>query len=54
MIRDKEAVNLLADQAIRLISDDEEKKTLSANIKMMADRDAAIRIANEILKLAGE
>ena len=52
MIRDNEAVNLLADVAIRLISDHEERKSLSANIKMMADRDAAIRIANEVLKLA--
>jgi len=53
MIRDNEAVNRLADEAIKLMSDDEEKKSLSANIKMMADRDAAIRIANEVLKLAG-
>jgi UDP-N-acetylglucosamine--N-acetylmuramyl-(pentapeptide) pyrophosphoryl-undecaprenol N-acetylglucosamine transferase len=53
MIRDDEAVNRLADEAIKLISDDKEKKSLSANIKMMADRDADIRIANEVLKLAG-
>ncbi|MGD0341736.1 MAG: undecaprenyldiphospho-muramoylpentapeptide beta-N-acetylglucosaminyltransferase [Bacteroidales bacterium] len=53
MIRDDEAVKRLADEAIRLISDEEEKKSLSANIKLMADRDADIRIANEVLKLAG-
>ena len=53
MIRDNEALNMLANEAIKLMSDDEEKKSLSANIKMMADRDAAIRIANEVLKLAG-
>jgi UDP-N-acetylglucosamine--N-acetylmuramyl-(pentapeptide) pyrophosphoryl-undecaprenol N-acetylglucosamine transferase len=53
MIRDDEAVNLLADEAIRLMSDDQKKKSLSANIKLMADRDAANRIANEVLKLAG-
>jgi UDP-N-acetylglucosamine--N-acetylmuramyl-(pentapeptide) pyrophosphoryl-undecaprenol N-acetylglucosamine transferase len=54
MIRDDEAVNRLADEAVRLMSDDQERKSLSANIKMMADRDAANRIANEVLKLAGE
>jgi len=53
MIRDDEAVNRLADEAIRLMSDDQKKKSLSANIKLMADRDAANRIANEVLKLAG-
>ena len=53
MIRDNEAVNLLADEAIRLMSDGQERKSLSANIKLMADRDAANRIANEVLKLAG-
>jgi UDP-N-acetylglucosamine--N-acetylmuramyl-(pentapeptide) pyrophosphoryl-undecaprenol N-acetylglucosamine transferase len=53
MIRDSEAVNLLADEAIRLMSDEDEKRSLSANIKLMADRDAAMRIASEVLKLAG-
>jgi UDP-N-acetylglucosamine--N-acetylmuramyl-(pentapeptide) pyrophosphoryl-undecaprenol N-acetylglucosamine transferase len=52
MIRDDEAVNRLVDEAVKLISDTEEKKSLSANIRMMADRDADIRIAKEVLKLA--
>ena len=52
MIRDDEAENRLVDEAVKLISDTEEKKSLSANIRMMADRDADIRIAKEILKLA--
>ena len=54
MIRDDEAVDRLVDEAIKLISDNEEKKSLSANIRIMADRDADIRIAKEVLKLAGE
>jgi UDP-N-acetylglucosamine--N-acetylmuramyl-(pentapeptide) pyrophosphoryl-undecaprenol N-acetylglucosamine transferase len=53
MIRDDEAVKLLVDEAVKLIADTEEKKSLSANIKVMADRDADIRIAKEVLKLAG-
>jgi UDP-N-acetylglucosamine--N-acetylmuramyl-(pentapeptide) pyrophosphoryl-undecaprenol N-acetylglucosamine transferase len=54
MIIDSEAVSRLTDEAIRLMSDDVEKKSLSANIKMMADRDADMRIAREVLKLTGE
>jgi UDP-N-acetylglucosamine--N-acetylmuramyl-(pentapeptide) pyrophosphoryl-undecaprenol N-acetylglucosamine transferase len=53
MIRDDEAIKRLTDEAIKLMSDEKEKKSLSANIKMMADRDADIRIAREVLKLAG-
>jgi len=54
LITDKLAVKLLADEAIRLISDKEKRALLSENIKKLADRDADVRIANEILKLAGE
>jgi UDP-N-acetylglucosamine--N-acetylmuramyl-(pentapeptide) pyrophosphoryl-undecaprenol N-acetylglucosamine transferase len=54
MIRDNEAEKRLVDEAVKLISDTEEKKSLSANIRMMADRDADIRIAKEVLKLANE
>jgi undecaprenyldiphospho-muramoylpentapeptide beta-N-acetylglucosaminyltransferase len=54
MIRDNEAVDRLVDEALKLISDKAAKESLSANIRMMADRDADIRIANEVLKLAGE
>lgn len=54
MIKDTEAVRLLVDEAIKLISNEEEKKSLSANILKMADRDADARIADEIIKLAGK
>jgi UDP-N-acetylglucosamine--N-acetylmuramyl-(pentapeptide) pyrophosphoryl-undecaprenol N-acetylglucosamine transferase len=54
MIRDNEAEKRLVDEAIKLTSNTEEKKSLSMNIKMMADRDADIRIAQEVLKLTGK
>ncbi len=54
MIKDTEAVRILVDEAIKLISNEQEKKSLSANISKMADRDADARIADEILKLAGK
>jgi UDP-N-acetylglucosamine--N-acetylmuramyl-(pentapeptide) pyrophosphoryl-undecaprenol N-acetylglucosamine transferase len=53
MVRDEKAVKLLVDEAIKLVSDEKERETLSENIKKMADRDADVRIANEVLKLAG-
>lgn len=53
MIRDEDAVSRLVDEAIKLVSYKEERISLSENIKKMADRDADIRIANEVLKLAG-
>jgi len=54
MIRDSEAVKMLVDEAIRLTADKERRELLSAGIKAMADRDADVRIAEEILKLAGD
>jgi UDP-N-acetylglucosamine--N-acetylmuramyl-(pentapeptide) pyrophosphoryl-undecaprenol N-acetylglucosamine transferase len=54
MVRDNEAVARLVDEALKLVSDKTAKESLSANIRMMADRDADIRIAKEVLKLAGE
>jgi UDP-N-acetylglucosamine--N-acetylmuramyl-(pentapeptide) pyrophosphoryl-undecaprenol N-acetylglucosamine transferase len=54
MVKDDEAIKRLVDEAIKLVSNKEEKRTLSANIKKMADRDADVRIATEILKLAGK
>jgi UDP-N-acetylglucosamine--N-acetylmuramyl-(pentapeptide) pyrophosphoryl-undecaprenol N-acetylglucosamine transferase len=54
LITDKAAVKLLADEAIRLVSDKAKRTLFSDNIKKLADRDADVRIANEILKLAGE
>jgi len=53
MVRDNIAVSRLVDEAIKLVSDKKEREALSENIKKMADRDADVRIANEILKLAG-
>ncbi|MCJ7446925.1 MAG: undecaprenyldiphospho-muramoylpentapeptide beta-N-acetylglucosaminyltransferase [Bacteroidales bacterium] len=53
LITDKVAVKLLVDEAIRLVSDKAKRTLLSENIKKLADRDADVRIANEILKLAG-
>jgi UDP-N-acetylglucosamine--N-acetylmuramyl-(pentapeptide) pyrophosphoryl-undecaprenol N-acetylglucosamine transferase len=54
MIKDSDAERLLVDEAIKLVSNIEEKTSLSANILKMADRDADSRIANEIIKLAGK
>jgi UDP-N-acetylglucosamine--N-acetylmuramyl-(pentapeptide) pyrophosphoryl-undecaprenol N-acetylglucosamine transferase len=53
MVTDEKAVECLVDEAIKLVIDKKERDTLSENIKKMADRDADIRIAMEVLKLAG-
>jgi UDP-N-acetylglucosamine--N-acetylmuramyl-(pentapeptide) pyrophosphoryl-undecaprenol N-acetylglucosamine transferase len=52
MVPDKQAVNTLVTQAISLVADNERREILSENIKKMADRDADVRIAEEVLKLA--
>jgi UDP-N-acetylglucosamine--N-acetylmuramyl-(pentapeptide) pyrophosphoryl-undecaprenol N-acetylglucosamine transferase len=52
LIKDNKASNTLVDEAIKLISDKSRRDMLSENILKMADRDADIRIAWEILKLA--
>ena len=52
LIPDNQAEEILVDEAIRLALDASEKALLSRNIRKMADRDADIKIANEILKLA--
>ena len=54
MLKDNEAVKRLVGEAITLVSNSEEKASLSANILKMADRDADARIANEVIKLAGK
>jgi len=54
MITDSQAAETLVDEAIKLISDSERCETLSGNIIKMADRDADMRIAEEVLKLAGK
>ncbi len=52
MINDNEAVKLLVDEAINLIKDVKNRLVLSENIRKMADRNANLRIAEEILKIA--
>lgn len=51
VIPDANASKLLLDEAIKLASDNRRKKTLSANIAGMAEREADMRIAREVLKL---
>ena len=54
LITDNQAVKILVDEAIKLISDKHRRDMLSENILKMADRDADVRIAEEVLKLAGK
>jgi len=51
VISDENAAKLLVSDAIKLASDIRRKKTLSENIAGMAEREADIRIAREVLKL---
>ncbi|HAM10838.1 MAG: undecaprenyldiphospho-muramoylpentapeptide beta-N-acetylglucosaminyltransferase [Bacteroidetes bacterium GWE2_41_25] len=53
LITDNQAVKALVSEAVRLVSDVNKRAILSENISRMADRDADIRIAEEVLKLAG-
>jgi UDP-N-acetylglucosamine--N-acetylmuramyl-(pentapeptide) pyrophosphoryl-undecaprenol N-acetylglucosamine transferase len=52
LIPDKDAYTIV-DEAIRLVADSGKKARLSENIRMLAIADADVRIAKEILKLAG-
>ena len=54
IIKNEEAEKRLVDEAIKLVKNKEERALLSENILKMADRDADIRIAKEVLKLAGK
>lgn len=54
LISDKNAVKTLVDEAIRLIADKTRRKRFSENIVKMADRDADVRIAQEVFKLTGK
>jgi UDP-N-acetylglucosamine--N-acetylmuramyl-(pentapeptide) pyrophosphoryl-undecaprenol N-acetylglucosamine transferase len=54
LITDNKAAKTLVDEAIKLIADKNRRDTYSENILKMADRDADIRIAEEVLKLAGK
>jgi UDP-N-acetylglucosamine--N-acetylmuramyl-(pentapeptide) pyrophosphoryl-undecaprenol N-acetylglucosamine transferase len=52
LISDDQTVKTLVCEAVRLVSNIEKREKLSENILKMADRDADLRIAEEILKLA--
>jgi len=52
MITDEQASKDLVNEVIRLVADRNKRALLSGNILKMADRDADIRIAEEVLKLA--
>jgi UDP-N-acetylglucosamine--N-acetylmuramyl-(pentapeptide) pyrophosphoryl-undecaprenol N-acetylglucosamine transferase len=54
LLPDRRASESLADEAMRLVADKERKDSLSANISALAERDADMKIANEVLKLAGK
>jgi UDP-N-acetylglucosamine--N-acetylmuramyl-(pentapeptide) pyrophosphoryl-undecaprenol N-acetylglucosamine transferase len=54
MIPDKDAGKVLVEEAIKLIANKTKRNELSQNILKMADRDADIRIAEEVFKLAGK
>ena len=51
VISDEIAEKRLVDEALKLVSDNHKKKSLSENISKMAERDADTRIAREVLKL---
>jgi UDP-N-acetylglucosamine--N-acetylmuramyl-(pentapeptide) pyrophosphoryl-undecaprenol N-acetylglucosamine transferase len=52
LIPDRQAAISLADETIKLISDINKRKMLSENISKLALRNADIRIAEEVIKLA--
>jgi UDP-N-acetylglucosamine--N-acetylmuramyl-(pentapeptide) pyrophosphoryl-undecaprenol N-acetylglucosamine transferase len=54
LVKDSDAVEKLVNEAIKLVSDSEMRDLLSVNIRQMAARDADVRIAGEVLKLAGK
>ncbi len=54
MIPDTQVCRNLVKEAVRLVADRNRKENLSENIKKLAERDAAKRIAVEVLKLAGK
>jgi UDP-N-acetylglucosamine--N-acetylmuramyl-(pentapeptide) pyrophosphoryl-undecaprenol N-acetylglucosamine transferase len=52
LLPDQKAARSLADETIKLVSDHNKRKLLSVNISKLAERNADIRIAEEVLKLA--
>jgi UDP-N-acetylglucosamine--N-acetylmuramyl-(pentapeptide) pyrophosphoryl-undecaprenol N-acetylglucosamine transferase len=53
LIPDHMAPESLVDEAVKLTVNEEKKRSLSANISGMAEREADLRIANEVLRLIG-
>jgi len=53
LIPDNEAVEKLVDVAVGLVGDLKKRSLLSENISKMAERNADLRIAEEVLKIAG-
>jgi UDP-N-acetylglucosamine--N-acetylmuramyl-(pentapeptide) pyrophosphoryl-undecaprenol N-acetylglucosamine transferase len=53
-VADNKAVKTLVDEAVKLMSDKSKREMLSGNIIKMADRDADVRIAEEVFKLTGK
>ena len=53
LIADDQALRSLVNDVIKLISDRSRRELLSENIQKMASRNADIRIAEEVIKLAG-
>lgn len=54
LIKDNQAINVLVDEAIKLISDKARRNRFAENISKLADSDADIRIAEEVFKLTGK
>jgi UDP-N-acetylglucosamine--N-acetylmuramyl-(pentapeptide) pyrophosphoryl-undecaprenol N-acetylglucosamine transferase len=52
LIPDNLATGSLADETLKLISDNFKREKLSENISLLAERNADIRIAEEVIKLA--
>jgi UDP-N-acetylglucosamine--N-acetylmuramyl-(pentapeptide) pyrophosphoryl-undecaprenol N-acetylglucosamine transferase len=51
LLPDEKASKTLVCEAIRLVADKEKREMFSRNIKSLAERDADLRIAREVLKL---
>jgi len=51
MVKDSEAMEKLMDEAIALLNDEPRRERLSKNIQAMSHEDAAMDIANEVMKL---
>lgn len=54
LIPDSLAAKALVNESLALIADIKRREILSGNIVKMADRDADVRIAEEVIKLAGK